>query len=187
MSWFCSVCEKSFNAGLNPFQTVPIFSQKCQRSRFEHPVPSIIAGMTGSGKTAWVRSLLQQASETIYPSPERIVWCYSQWQSIVVFFSCQLIVIALLISASSSTATTCTATPQQLHTLVQVLYNILMGHISIPEENKRILLLYKNALLDLARPNVPHKTKKPVLVQEGSGFIDDVVAPVDSSLGFLML
>ena len=36
--------------------------------------------MTVSGKTAWVRSLLQQASETIYPPPERIVWCYSQWQ-----------------------------------------------------------------------------------------------------------
>ena len=94
MSWFCSVCEKSFsrkdsmqrhvmskhhNVGLTPFQTVP-FSQKCQRFRFEHPFTSMIAGMTGSGKTAWVRSLLQQASETIYPSPERIVWCYSQWQ-----------------------------------------------------------------------------------------------------------
>ena len=48
--------------------------------RFEHPFTSMIAGMTGSGKTAWVRSLLQQASETIYPPPERIVWCYSQWQ-----------------------------------------------------------------------------------------------------------
>ena len=82
MSWFCSVCEKSFsrkdnmqrhvmskhrNAGLTPFQTVPIFSQKCQRFRFEHPFTSMIAGMTGSGKTVWVRSLLQQASETIYP------------------------------------------------------------------------------------------------------------------------
>ena len=47
MSWFCSVCEKSFsrkdstqrhvmskhhNVGLTPFQTVP-FSQKCQRFR----------------------------------------------------------------------------------------------------------------------------------------------------------
>ena len=31
-------------------------------------------------KTAWVRSLLQQSSETVYPPPERIVWCYSQWQ-----------------------------------------------------------------------------------------------------------
>ena len=33
------------------------------------------------------------------------------------------------------------ATPQQIHALVEVLYNILMGHISIPEENKRILPL----------------------------------------------
>ena len=84
MSWFCSVCEKSFSrkdsmqrhvmskhrtAGLTPFQRF-----------FEHPFTSMIAGMTGSGKTAWVRSLLQQASETIYPPPERILWCYSQWQ-----------------------------------------------------------------------------------------------------------
>ena len=68
-------------AGLNPFQTVPMFSQKCQRFRFEHPFTYIITGMTVSGKTAWVRSLLQQASDTIYPPPERIVWCYSQWQA----------------------------------------------------------------------------------------------------------
>ena len=76
-----------------------------------------------------------------------------------------------------------TAIPQQLHAVVQVLYNILMGHIPIPEENKRILLPYKDALLNLARPNVPYKTKKRVLVQEGSGFIEDVLAPVVSSSG----
>ena len=80
-----------------------------------------------------------------------------------------------------------TATPQQLHALVQVLYNILMRHVPIPKENKRILLPYKDALLNLASPNVPYKTKKQVLVQEGSGFIEDVLAPVFSSLGFLML
>ena len=95
MSWFCSVCEKSFsrkdnmqrhvmskhrNASLTPFQTVPTFSQKCQRFRVENPFTSMIAGMTGSGKTARVPSLLRQASETIYPSAERIFWCYSQWQ-----------------------------------------------------------------------------------------------------------
>ena len=39
-----------------------------------------------------------------------------------------------------------TATPQQLHALVQVLYNLLMGHIPISEENKRVLLPYKDAL-----------------------------------------
>ena len=62
-----------------------------------------------------------------------------------------------------------------------------MAHIPFPEENKRILLPYKDGLLNLARPNVTYKTKKRVLVQEGSGFIEDVLAPVVSSLGFLML
>ena len=88
MSWFCSVCEKSFsrkdsmqrhaiskhrNAGLTPFQTVPMSSQKCQRLRFEHPFTSKTSGMTKSGKAAWVLSLLHQASEAIYLSSERIV------------------------------------------------------------------------------------------------------------------
>ena len=95
MSWLCSVCEKSFsrkdsiqrhamskhrNANLTPFQTVPMSSKKCQRFRFEHPFTSMTAGMTKSGKAAWVLSLLHQASEAIYLPPERIVWCYSQWQ-----------------------------------------------------------------------------------------------------------
>ena len=61
-----------------------------------------------------------------------------------------------------------------------------MGHISIPEQNKRILQSYKDALIDLARPDVPYKTKRRVLVQEVSGFIEDLLAPVVSSLGFLM-
>ena len=46
-----------------------------------------------------------------------------------------------------------------------------MEHISISEENKRIMLSNEDALLGMARPNVPYKTNKPVLIQEGSGFI----------------
>ena len=80
-----------------------------------------------------------------------------------------------------------TATPQQLHALVQVLYNILKGHIPISEENERILLPYQDALLNLARSNVPYKTKKRVLVQDGSGFIENVLASVISSLELLTL
>ena len=70
-----------------------------------------------------------------------------------------------------------TATPQQLHALIQVLYYILMGHISISEENKRLLQLYKDALLDLTKPDV--------IVQEGSGLLKNYWPPVVSSLGFL--
>ena len=74
-SAFFSVC-----AGLTPFQTVPMSSQKCQRFRFEHPFTSMTAEMTKSGKASWVLSLLHQASEAIYFPPERIVWCCSQCQ-----------------------------------------------------------------------------------------------------------
>ena len=62
---------------------------------------------------------------------------------------------------SYSTTTTCTSP-----SLIQY----IKGHIPIPEENKRIMLPYKDALLDLASPNVPYKTKNRVLVQKGSGF-----------------
>ena len=62
-----------------------------------------------------------------------------------------------------------------------------MGYTPIPEENKRILLPYRDGLLSLVSLNVPYKTKKRVLVQERSGIIEDVLAPVVSGLGFLML
>ena len=38
--------SKHRNAGLTPFQTVPMSSQKCQRLRFEHPFTSKTSGMT---------------------------------------------------------------------------------------------------------------------------------------------
>ena len=36
--------------------------------------------MTGSGKAVWVKSSLQQVQKVIHLPPERVVWCYSQWQ-----------------------------------------------------------------------------------------------------------
>ena len=53
---------------------------QCQRSHFTHPFTCRVAEMTGSGKTAWVQTLLQQAQNVIDQPPKRIVWCYSQWQ-----------------------------------------------------------------------------------------------------------
>ena len=59
---------------------MPYSTEKCQRFQFEHPFTCMVAGMTGSGKTVWVQSLLTQAYRMINLPPERIVWCYSQWQ-----------------------------------------------------------------------------------------------------------
>ena len=80
-----------------------------------------------------------------------------------------------------------TATPQQLHALLQVIYNVLTENIPVSEEVKAILRSHKDALLNLAQLNVPYKTKKRILVQEGSGFIQELLTPAISSLGYLML
>ena len=68
------------NLGFIPFSGMFNSREKCQRFQFIHPFTCMVTGMTGSGKTAWVQTLLQQAQTVIYPPPERIVWCYTQWQ-----------------------------------------------------------------------------------------------------------
>ena len=95
MNSFCPVCEKTFsrkdgmqrhmtnkhsNPTSTPFKAIPISTQKCQLFCFKHRFTCMVAGMTGSGKTFWVQAVLQRACEVISPPPERIVWCYSQWQ-----------------------------------------------------------------------------------------------------------
>ena len=64
---------------------------------------------------------------------------------------------------------------------------MLKQNIPFREENRQKLLSSKDALISLAEPNVPYKKKKCILVQEGGGFIQDLLLPVISSLGFLML
>ena len=49
-------------------------------------------------------------------------------------------------------------------------------------KTKKLVLVQEGSLLDLARPNVRYKTKKRVLVQVGSGFIEDLLASVVSSV-----
>ena len=60
--------------------SMPDPTEKCQRFRFMHPFTCMVAGTTRSGKTVRVKSLLQQAQEVVHLPPERIAWCYSQWQ-----------------------------------------------------------------------------------------------------------
>ena len=46
----------------------------------QHPFTCIVAGCTQSSKTVWVKSLQENAQKTIIPPPQRIIWCYGQWQ-----------------------------------------------------------------------------------------------------------
>ena len=39
----------------------------------QHPFTCIVAGCTQSGKTLWVKTLLENAQQTIRPPPQRII------------------------------------------------------------------------------------------------------------------
>ena len=80
-----------------------------------------------------------------------------------------------------------TATPEQIHALVQILFNIRHGNIPVSKEVKRNLKKHIDALVSLVDSSVPYKKKKQTLAQEGGGFIQDSLIPVLTSIGPLML
>ena len=72
MSWSCPVCENNFSRkdsmqrhmsrkhsespSFTPLRVMPFSVEKCQRFKFVHPFTCMVAGMTVSGKTVWVKS-----------------------------------------------------------------------------------------------------------------------------------
>ena len=50
-------------------------------THMKHPFTSIVAGPTSCGKSSWVAQLLQNQRKII-PSPDKIYWCYGEWQSL---------------------------------------------------------------------------------------------------------
>ena len=90
MSHSYTVCNKSFSTSSNrsrhqntarglgtPSQSSIVVNVS---SVMQHPCTCIVGGCTQSGKTVWVKSLLENAQKTISPPPQRIIWCYGQWQ-----------------------------------------------------------------------------------------------------------
>ena len=51
---------------------------KSTNMTFKHPFSMVISVPSGSRKSVWTKKLL--LSSLIQPSPERIIWCYGQWQ-----------------------------------------------------------------------------------------------------------
>ena len=62
---------------------VIIFCKKMSQFIYlHHPFTMLIAGPTGSGKTHWVKRLLDDTSRFCKPAPVRITYCYGEYQSI---------------------------------------------------------------------------------------------------------
>jgi hypothetical protein len=49
--------------------------------KWKHPFNCIVSAPTKSGKTEFVKKLVIYANEMIDPVPEKIYWCYSEWQT----------------------------------------------------------------------------------------------------------
>ena len=45
-----------------------------------HPFTAIVCGPTKAGKTVLVKNLVRASRQLITPPPEKIYWCYSEWQ-----------------------------------------------------------------------------------------------------------
>ena len=52
-----------------------------------------------------------------------------------------------------------TATPQQMHAIVQAIYNALHSHVPVTEQVRLKLIPYKDFIVDLVNPKVPYKYK----------------------------
>ena len=68
-----------------------------------------------------------------------------------------------------------TASPEQVHAIVQAAHNVCQGHIPLSNRDIRILTPYKESIKNLQDGNVPYKEKKQILVQEGGAFIPDLL------------
>ena len=79
-----------------------------------------------------------------------------------------------------------TTTPEQIHALVQMLFNMHHGNIPASKEVKRNLNKHTDALVYLVESSVPYKTKKQTLLQEGGRFIQDLLFPVLTNVGPLI-
>jgi hypothetical protein len=47
---------------------------------FEHPFTAIVSGPTKAGKTVLVEKLVRHKDSLIHPPPERVIWCYGEYQ-----------------------------------------------------------------------------------------------------------
>ena len=60
--------------------TLVVFHKRPWTHGGKHPFTCIVAGPTGCGKTTFVTRMLRHATAMIDPPPERITWCYGEWQ-----------------------------------------------------------------------------------------------------------
>jgi len=95
MSWvFCLLLKNlltfimatsSSTSSTSSSSSVKVIDEKLDRPSWDalylrHPFNMLIAGPSGSGKTEFVKRLIEHKSHLFDRPPQRIVWCYKEWQ-----------------------------------------------------------------------------------------------------------
>ena len=71
--------RKHSNSNFAP--VIPKSQEKCRRFQLVHSFTCMVAGITGSGKNFLGTITATPPQIVIDQPPERIIWCYSQWQN----------------------------------------------------------------------------------------------------------
>jgi IVa2 protein len=58
---------------------------------FKAPFCATVSGPSGSGKTQFVKNVIMNADKLIEPVPEKIIYCYSEWQKTFEGLPCEFI------------------------------------------------------------------------------------------------
>lgn len=74
------------------------------------------------------------------------------------------------------------ATPEQVHAMVQAAHNIYRGYVPLTPAEKEALMPYKESIQELQDPSASFRTKKRIIVQEGGSFIPDLLLPLLTTL-----
>ena len=80
-----------------------------------------------------------------------------------------------------------TATPEQVHAICELCYNVLKGTVPSSDAQWDRLQHYEGELCNLIGTKMPFKEKKKIISQTGAGFIEDVISPLLSGLSVILL
>ena len=73
----------------------------------------------------------------------------------------------------------------EIRSVIECIYNVLLGNVSLKAKDKKRLMRYKNIMRLVTRKNINARTKKKVLKQKG-GFLSTLLPLALSPLGAII-
>ena len=79
-----------------------------------------------------------------------------------------------------------TSTPSQVHSICECIINVLYGIVPLDGEHHNAFKAHRKTLYTLADSVLPYADKKKLLVQEGGGFLNQLLPVILPALSLLI-